>query len=73
MAASINPWADNVAGVVIPRAGHFIPDERSDAVVDALTAFIDPERVAQCGHHHQNVDTLAARCRRVNRSGQQMG
>lgn len=44
MAASISPWADNATGVVIPRAGHFIPDEQPDAVVDALTAFIDHER-----------------------------
>jgi pimeloyl-ACP methyl ester carboxylesterase len=45
MAASISPWADNATGVVIPQAGHFIPDEQPDAVVDALTAFIDRERV----------------------------
>lgn len=44
MAASISPWADNTTGVVIPHAGHFIPDEQPDAVVDALTAFIDHER-----------------------------
>ncbi|MGW0893389.1 alpha/beta fold hydrolase [Saccharopolyspora sp. NPDC002578] len=44
MAASISPWADNVTGVVIPQAGHFIPDEQPDAVVDALIAFIDHER-----------------------------
>jgi pimeloyl-ACP methyl ester carboxylesterase len=41
MAASISPWAENVTGVVIPEAGHFIPDEQPDATVDALTAFID--------------------------------
>ncbi|MFI5974716.1 alpha/beta fold hydrolase [Streptomyces sp. NPDC051452] len=40
MAASISPWADNTTGVVIPRSGHFIPDEQPAAVVDALTAFI---------------------------------
>ncbi|MFD5124492.1 alpha/beta fold hydrolase [Streptomyces sp. NPDC058385] len=40
MAASISPWADNATGVVIPDAGHFIPDEQPAAVVDALTAFI---------------------------------
>ncbi|MFG3138877.1 alpha/beta fold hydrolase [Streptomyces sp. NPDC048211] len=45
MAASIGPWAENVTGVVIPRAGHFIPDEQPDATVKALTAFIDHERV----------------------------
>ncbi|GAB3453423.1 alpha/beta hydrolase [Streptomonospora sediminis] len=44
MAASISPWADNATGVVIPHAGHFIPDEQPDAVVDALTAFIQHER-----------------------------
>jgi pimeloyl-ACP methyl ester carboxylesterase len=45
MAASISPWADNVTGAVIPHAGHFIPDEQPDAVVDTLTAFIDHEPV----------------------------
>src|SRR3979411_509716 len=45
MAASISPWAENVTGVVIPEAGHFIPDEQPDATVDALTAFIDHARV----------------------------
>ncbi|MFF1570099.1 alpha/beta fold hydrolase, partial [Streptomyces sp. NPDC058293] len=45
MAASISPWADNVAGVVIPHSGHFIPDEQPAAVVDALTAFIAHERL----------------------------
>lgn len=45
MAASIAPWAKNATGVVIPRAGHFIPDEQPDATVDALTAFIDRRRV----------------------------
>ncbi|WP_405910083.1 MULTISPECIES: alpha/beta fold hydrolase [unclassified Streptomyces] len=45
MAASISPWAENVTGVVIPEAGHFIPDEQPDATVDALTAFIDQARV----------------------------
>ncbi|MEV4730337.1 alpha/beta hydrolase [Saccharopolyspora sp. NPDC049426] len=47
MAASISSWADDVSGVVIPDAGHFIPDEQPDAVVDALTAFIDRGR-ADC-------------------------
>ncbi len=41
MAASISPWAENVTGVVIPEAGHFIPEEQPDATVDTLTAFID--------------------------------
>jgi pimeloyl-ACP methyl ester carboxylesterase len=41
MAASIGPWAENVTGVVITEAGHFIPDEQPHATVDALTAFID--------------------------------
>jgi pimeloyl-ACP methyl ester carboxylesterase len=45
MAASISPWAENVTGVVIPEAGHFIPDEQPDATVDALTAFIDHAHV----------------------------
>lgn len=41
MAASLSPWAENTRGVVIPGAGHFIPDEQPAAVVDAVTAFID--------------------------------
>ncbi|MEV6622286.1 alpha/beta hydrolase [Amycolatopsis sp. NPDC051106] len=45
MAASLGPWADYTTGVVIPQAGHFIPDEQPGAVVDALTAFIDHARV----------------------------
>jgi pimeloyl-ACP methyl ester carboxylesterase len=45
MAASISPWAENVTGVVIPEAGHFIPDEQPDTTVDALTAFIDHAHV----------------------------
>ncbi|MFD3582396.1 alpha/beta fold hydrolase [Streptomyces sp. NPDC058683] len=45
MAASLSPWAQNVTGVVIPEAGHFIPDEQPEATVDALTAFIDHAHV----------------------------
>lgn len=45
MAASLRPWAQNVTGVVIPDAGHFIPEEQPDTTVDALTAFIDGVRV----------------------------
>jgi pimeloyl-ACP methyl ester carboxylesterase len=44
MAASIREWAENVTGVVIPEAGHFIPDEQPDATVDALIAFVDHAR-----------------------------
>ncbi len=44
MAASLGPWAENTTGVVIPGAGHFIPDEQPGAVVQALTAFLDQER-----------------------------
>lgn len=40
MAASIRPWADHATGVVVPEAGHFIPDEQPDAVAAALTDFI---------------------------------
>ena len=45
MAASLSPWARDATGVVIPGAGHFIPDEQPDATVDALTAFIDGAHV----------------------------
>ncbi|ALO99956.1 alpha/beta fold hydrolase [Streptomyces olivaceoviridis] len=40
MAASIRPWADNTTGIVVPDAGHFIPDEQPDAVAAALVGFI---------------------------------
>ncbi|MFB8272121.1 alpha/beta fold hydrolase [Streptomyces sp. NPDC055955] len=40
MAASIRPWAGNTTGVVVPDAGHFIPDEQPDAVAAALSDFI---------------------------------
>ncbi|MFF0465548.1 alpha/beta fold hydrolase [Streptomyces mexicanus] len=40
MAASIKPWADHATGIVVPDAGHFIPDEQPDAVAAALTDFI---------------------------------
>ncbi|MDV3125889.1 alpha/beta hydrolase [Mycobacterium sp. 21AC1] len=43
MAASLRPWADNVTGVIVPAAGHFIPDEQPDAVAAALGGFIDAE------------------------------
>ncbi|WP_443334036.1 alpha/beta fold hydrolase [Streptomyces sp. MNU103] len=39
MASSLGPWADNVAGVVVPDAGHFVPDEQP-AVAAALVDFI---------------------------------
>jgi pimeloyl-ACP methyl ester carboxylesterase len=45
MAALLSPWAQNVTGVVIPDAGHFIPEEQPEATVDALTAFIDRAHV----------------------------
>ncbi|MEQ0564863.1 alpha/beta hydrolase [Amycolatopsis sp. NEAU-NG30] len=40
MAASLSPWAADTRGVVIPGAGHFIPDEQPAAVAEAVTAFI---------------------------------
>ncbi|KOG88810.1 alpha/beta fold hydrolase [Streptomyces varsoviensis] len=40
MAASIRPWADNATGIVVPDAGHFIPDEQPDAVATAIAGFI---------------------------------
>ncbi|NLU68229.1 alpha/beta hydrolase [Streptomyces sp. HNM0574] len=47
MGASLSPWARNATGVVIPRSGHFIPDEQPGATADALTAFIDRSRAGQ--------------------------
>ncbi|WP_034270518.1 alpha/beta fold hydrolase [Actinospica robiniae] len=40
MAASLSPWAEHVSGVIVPDAGHFIPDEQPEAVAAALAAFI---------------------------------
>ncbi|MFE4964524.1 alpha/beta fold hydrolase [Streptomyces sp. NPDC056660] len=40
MAASLRPWADDITGIVVPDAGHFIPDEQPDAVAAALVGFI---------------------------------
>jgi pimeloyl-ACP methyl ester carboxylesterase len=40
MAASVRPWAAHATGVVVPDAGHFIPDEQPDAVAAALTDFL---------------------------------
>lgn len=40
MAASVRPWADHATGIVVPDAGHFIPDEQPGAVAAALTGFI---------------------------------
>lgn len=41
MAESIRPWADNATGIIVPGAGHYIPDEQPDAVVAALWGFVD--------------------------------
>ncbi|MFI9322609.1 alpha/beta fold hydrolase [Kitasatospora aureofaciens] len=43
MAASIRPWTENTTGVVVPDAGHFIPDEQPEAVAAALTDFISAD------------------------------
>ncbi|MER6222724.1 alpha/beta hydrolase [Streptomyces sp900105755] len=40
MAASMRPWADNVTAVVVPDAGHYIPDEQPEAVAAALRGFM---------------------------------
>ncbi|MFE3215064.1 alpha/beta fold hydrolase [Streptomyces antimycoticus] len=40
MAASISPWAADTTGVVVPDAGHFIPDEQPEAVAAAVADFI---------------------------------
>lgn len=40
MAASLRPWADRTTGVLVPDAGHFIPDEQPGAVAAALAAFV---------------------------------
>ncbi|MEV8321261.1 alpha/beta hydrolase [Streptomyces sp. NPDC059900] len=43
MAASIRPWADHATGIIVPDAGHFIPDEQPAAVAAALTGFISED------------------------------
>ncbi|GAB1331462.1 alpha/beta fold hydrolase [Streptomyces sennicomposti] len=40
MAASLSPWADNTTGIVVPVAGHFIPDEQPGAIAAAIGDFI---------------------------------
>ncbi len=40
MAASISPWADNTTRIVVPDAGHFIPDEQPEAIAAAIADFI---------------------------------
>ncbi|MER7941863.1 MULTISPECIES: alpha/beta fold hydrolase [unclassified Streptomyces] len=40
MGASLRPWADQATGIVVPDAGHFIPDEQPDAVAAALDDFV---------------------------------
>ncbi|MEU1946532.1 alpha/beta hydrolase, partial [Streptomyces sp. NPDC020125] len=40
MASSFGQWADDVTGVVVPDAGHFIPDEQPEAVAAAIADFI---------------------------------
>lgn len=43
MAASIGPWAENTTGIVVPDAGHFIPDEQPEAVGAAIRDFVGRE------------------------------
>ncbi|MEU1144885.1 alpha/beta fold hydrolase [Streptomyces sp. NPDC005863] len=40
MAASLGPWAARTTGVVVPDAGHFLPDEQPEAVAAALADFV---------------------------------
>ncbi|MFG3102754.1 alpha/beta fold hydrolase [Streptomyces sp. NPDC048182] len=40
MAASLSPWAHDTTGLVVPDAGHFIPDEQPEAIVAAVTGFL---------------------------------
>jgi pimeloyl-ACP methyl ester carboxylesterase len=40
MAASLSPWADHVTGVVVPGAGHYIPEEQPEAVAAAIAGFV---------------------------------
>jgi pimeloyl-ACP methyl ester carboxylesterase len=49
MAASISPYAENVTGVVISGAGHFIPDEQPAALARALVDFMRTAGSAESG------------------------
>lgn len=49
MAASLRPWADRATGIVVPGAGHYIPEEQPEAVAAALIAFIDGPVSQGCG------------------------
>ena len=40
MAASLRPWAADVTGIVVPDAGHFIPEEQPNTVAAAASEFI---------------------------------
>ena len=44
MAASLSPWAENATGVLVPDAGHFIPDEQPEAVAAAIAGFITADQ-----------------------------
>ncbi|MGP3776125.1 alpha/beta fold hydrolase [Streptomyces sp. SDT5-1] len=47
MAASLAPWADRTTGIVVPDAGHFIPDEQPAAVTAAITAFVSEHATSE--------------------------
>jgi pimeloyl-ACP methyl ester carboxylesterase len=40
MGESLKPYFQNVTSVVIPDAGHFVPEEQPEALAKALTAFL---------------------------------
>ena len=47
MAASLAPWADRTTGIVVPDAGHFIPDEQPEAVTAAITEFVSEQATSE--------------------------
>ncbi len=40
MGEALQPYFQNVTSVVIPDAGHFVPEEQPEALAKALTAFL---------------------------------
>ena len=44
VAGAMNLVADDVEGVVIPDAGHFVAEESPDEMLAALTRFLAPYR-----------------------------
>jgi pimeloyl-ACP methyl ester carboxylesterase len=53
--------ADDVQGVVIPGAGHWVAEEAPEKMLSALTAFLDPYRAEWTTAHESTQSVGAAR------------